>query len=238
MTRALKVWTDWFVLWVLVFSALAHLAPGLFAWFRPYIVPGLGITMFGMGMTLVPDDFRRVARMPRAVLCGVLGQFLPVDRWGLFASVVKMVLIPVASGFAVRFWLKDRATHLLEVFPAISVLFIVVIIACIVALTREKLGSALGMVGVLVVAHNALGFGLGYGLAALFRLPPTAGRTVALEVGMQNSGLGVTLAAAHFANPLVALPASLFSVVHNLTGSALATLWRKHDTGEEPPSDN
>lgn len=302
MKPILKAWTDWFVVWVLGFSALAYAVPSLFTWFRPCIVPGLGVIMFGMGMTLVPDDFRRVVRMPRAVACGVLGQFLimplaglflanvfrlppelamgfiilgscpggtasnviaylakadvalsvtmtacstllaigvtplligslggqflPVDRWGLFISVVEIVLLPVASGFVVRLWLRERVNHMLDAFPAVSVAVIVLIIACIVALSRKTLVDALGVVGFLVVAHNALGLGLGYALAFLFRLPPVVRRTVAIEVGMQNSGLGVTLAAMHFANPLVALPSSLFSVVHNLTGSALATVWR------------
>ncbi|MBN2309191.1 MAG: bile acid:sodium symporter family protein, partial [Candidatus Hydrogenedentes bacterium] len=76
MKGAMRFWTDGFVLWVIVFAGAAYFAPGLFAWFKPWIVPGLGVIMFGMGMTLQPDDFLRVARMPRAVGCGVLGQFL------------------------------------------------------------------------------------------------------------------------------------------------------------------
>ncbi|MBN2310322.1 MAG: bile acid:sodium symporter family protein, partial [Candidatus Hydrogenedentes bacterium] len=161
------------------------------------------------------------------VLVGVLGgRFLPVDRWGLFLSVLKIVLVPVSAGLLVRYWLKERAQRAVEVFPAVSVLFIVLIIACVVALSGEKLPEALGVTGLLVVAHNMLGLLLGYGLAAVFRLPKNARRTVAIEVGMQNSGLGVALATKHFAHALVPLPAILFSVVHNLTGSALANLWR------------
>ena len=76
ITRALKFWTDWFVLWVVMFSAAAYALPGVFRPLQPYIVPGLGVIMFGMGMTLVPEDFLRVARMKRAVGCGILGQFL------------------------------------------------------------------------------------------------------------------------------------------------------------------
>ena len=63
------------MLWVVVFSLLAFFVPGPFAALKDGIVPGLGLIMFGMGMTLLPIDFVRVAKMPRAVLCGVLGQF-------------------------------------------------------------------------------------------------------------------------------------------------------------------
>ncbi len=310
----LAAWTDYFVLWVVVFSALAYLVPRPFAALAPAIVPGLGVIMFGMGMTLVPDDFARVARMPRAVLCGVIGQFcimplvawvlakgfrlspefamgfiilgacpggtasnviaylakadvalsvtmtacstvlaifltpwligvlggqfLPVDSWALFMSVIKIVLIPVAGGFAVRYFLRKRVERFLNVFPAISVLVIVLIIAAIVALSRDTLPDALGLLGFLVVVHNFTGMALGYGLATMFRLPRNARRTIAIEVGMQNSGLGVALAKAHFESVLVALPASLFSVVHNLSGSYLASYWRRdHPTDSSDPPD-
>lgn len=309
----LSIWTSWFIVWVALFSVAAYFLPSPFAAFEPLIVPGLGVIMFGMGMTLVPDDFRRVLRMFRAVFAGVLGQFLimpliafglvnifniddeiamgfiilgacpggtasnviaylaradvalsvtmtacstllaigvtpllvqllggqflPVDAAALFLTIVKIVLIPVAGGFALRYALPERLEKVLDFFPALSVLIIVLIIAAIVALSRDKLSEVIGIIGVLVVLHNALGLVLGYGLAALLRLPEPARRTVAVEVGMQNSGLGVSLATAHFTNPLVALPSSLFSVVHNLTGSALAQHWRARPPGSAKQDD-
>lgn len=301
--KLIRFWTDWFVLWVVVFSLAAYFVPRPFAALQPAIVPGLGVIMFGMGMTLVPEDFKRVRRMARAVGCGVLGQFLimpllafvlaktfrlddalamgfiilgscpggtasnviaylaradvalsvtmtacstilgivatpllvkllggqflDVDAWAMFLSVVKIVLIPVLGGFLIRYFLRDRLEKVLDVFPAVSVLVIVLIIAAIVALSREKLPEVIGVVGFLVVCHNVLGYTLGYYLAKAMKLPEAARRTVAIEVGMQNSGLGVSLATAHFADALVALPSSLFSVVHNLTGSILANRWRR-----------
>lgn len=303
MQRALRIITEGFVAWVVLFSLAAWAVPAAFAWFKPLIVPGLGVIMFGMGMALRPDDFVRVARMPRAVLCGVFGQFLimplvalglvklaglppelavgfiilgacpggtasnviaflaradvalsvtmtacstilsvvltpalvkllaghylPVDAWGLLLSVVEVVLVPVTAGLLVRHWLKERLRTVVDVFPALSVAVIVLVIACIVALSHALFRDVFGLVGLLVLLHNALGLALGYVLAIAFRLPVSARRTVAIEVGMQNSGLGVALATAHFASPLTAFPASFFSVVHNLTGSALAGIWRR-----------
>lgn len=312
MRQTLQLWTDWFVVWVVFFSALAYLVPQGFTPLQPYIVPGLGVIMFGMGMTLVPGDFARVLTMKRAVACGVLGQFLimpalaavlarvfnlndelamglvilgacpggtasnviaflakadvalsvtmtacstllaivltplliaglggqylPVDAWALFRSVVYIVLIPVTGGLVLRALLKDRARRFLELFPALSVLVIVLIIATIIALSRDRLAQVIGLLGIVVVLHNSLGLGLGYGLATAFRLPLAARRTVAIEVGMQNSGLGVALANLHFPGTLTALPASLFSVVHNLSGSLMATYWSKRtgETEQEP----
>ncbi|MCB1171540.1 MAG: hypothetical protein KDK25_14435, partial [Leptospiraceae bacterium] len=53
-------------------------------------------------------------------------------------------------------------------------------------------------------------------------------RTISIEVGMQNSGLGVVLARNHFSMAVVALPPAVSSVVHSLIGSALSVLWRRY----------
>lgn len=80
-----------------------------------------------------------------------------------------------------------------------------------------------------VVLHNLLGLGAGYAGARLVRLPEKTARTLAIEVGMQNSGLGVALALQHF-NPLSALPGALFSIWHNLSGAVVAWWWRERTT--------
>jgi BASS family bile acid:Na+ symporter len=303
MDRALKVWTDGFVLWVLVFSAVAYFRPGWFLPLRDFITPALGLVMLGMGATLLPEDFVRVLRMKRAVACGVSAQFvvmpllafllaksfdlddelamgviivgscpggtasnvivylakadvplsvtmtacstllavvatpllvkafggtyLPVDAGDLFASVATIVIIPVIAGLVLRHLLQDRLRKALDVFPAFSVLIIVLIIATIVAASNESLPQVFNIVGVVVVLHNLLGLALGYAAAAALRLPRDARRTIAIEVGMQNSGLGVALANRHFASTVVALPAALFSVVHNLSGSLIAAYWAR-----------
>ena len=54
-------------------------------------------------------------------------------------------------------------------------------------------------------------------------------RTVSIEVGMQNSALGVVLATAHFADPLVAVPCAISATVHSCVGSLVAGAWRLRD---------
>lgn len=55
-------------------------------------------------------------------------------------------------------------------------------------------------------------------------------KAITFEVGMQDSGLGATLALQAFAaNPIVAIPSTFFSVWHNISGSVLASWWRRHD---------
>ena len=76
-----------------------------------------------------------------------------------------------------------------------------------------------------VVLLHAGGFGLGYGLARLLRFDEQSSRTVSIEVGMQNSGLGAALAKAHF-TALAAVPCAVSSVTHCILGSIAAGLWR------------
>jgi BASS family bile acid:Na+ symporter len=57
---------------------------------------------------------------------------------------------------------------------------------------------------------------------------PIECRTLAIEVGMQNSGLAVALAVKHFA-ATAALPGAIFSIWHNVSGSVLAGFWSKRE---------
>jgi BASS family bile acid:Na+ symporter len=79
-----------------------------------------------------------------------------------------------------------------------------------------------------IVLHNAIGLVSGYGLSRLFGFDKRVAKTVAIEVGMQNSGLSVALALKYF-GAVSALPGALFSVWHNISGSMLAAYWQKKD---------
>ena len=155
-----------------------------------------------------------------------LGASVAVDVPGMIASIFRIVLLPVTLGMAVNFWIGARLATVKTLLPLVSVGAIVVIIAIVVALSRERLVAISGLLVVAVVLHNSLGLALGYGVPALLGLPETTRRTLAIEVGMQNSGLGVALAVQHF-GALAALPGALFSVWHNLSGSLLAAFWTR-----------
>lgn len=83
MIRLLNLLANLFPLWVIVCCAAALAHPPLFAWFKPCIVPALGLIMLGMGITLSPSDFAAVLRVPRPVLLGVASQFtiMPLLGW-------------------------------------------------------------------------------------------------------------------------------------------------------------
>ena len=82
-----------------------------------------------------------------------------------------------------------------------------------------------------MILHNGLGLLLGYLIAKAFKLSIPQRKAMSIEVGMQNSGLGVALATAHF-NPLAAVPSALFSVWHNISGPIVATIYRRFKQAE------
>ncbi|MET0064974.1 MAG: bile acid:sodium symporter family protein [Candidatus Thiodiazotropha sp.] len=155
-----------------------------------------------------------------------VGQEVPVPVQSMLWSIFKIVLLPVTLGVVVNSLLGARLARFKPAFPLISVLAIVLIIAIIVALNRDNLGTLGFSVAVAVMLHNAVGLLLGYWIPRGFALPEQICRTLAIEVGMQNSGLGVALAVKYF-SAAAALPGAIFSIWHNLSGSLLAGYWSR-----------
>lgn len=155
-----------------------------------------------------------------------VGERVPVPVWQMLGSILQVVLLPVALGVTINSLFGHRLAGVKHGFPAVSVLAILVIIAIVVALNRDDLAVMGWAVAIAVVLHNAIGLAAGYGLGRLLTGDERAARTLAIEVGMQNSGLAVALAAQYF-SAAAALPGALFSVWHNLSGSMLAAWWSR-----------
>lgn len=153
-----------------------------------------------------------------------IGQTIPVDMYGMVVSILQIVVLPVALGIALNTLLHERIDRIRYAFPALSVLIIIFIIATIMALNRDTVVSAGILVIIAVVAHNLLGLAGGYAFSRMLGLSEIEARTIAFEVGMQNSGLSVALAIKHF-SAAAALPGALFSIWHNISGSFLASYW-------------
>lgn len=291
-----------FALWVIVFAALALWQPELFVWLKAYIPWILGIIMLGMGMTMTVDDFKGVLQSPKAVLIGVVAQFvvmpglayvlcklfnlppeiavgvilvgccpggtasnvitymakgnvalsvactsvstllapvltpaifyllasqwLKIDAASMFNSILQVVLLPIIVGLILRTWLKRQVESYIQVMPLVSVIAIVAIVAAIIGGSKAAILQSGLLILAVVILHNGLGYLLGFTAARFFKLPYADSKAIAIEVGMQNSGLGVALAAVHFAaSPITAVPSAIFSLWHNISGPALATYW-------------
>jgi len=159
------------------------------------------------------------------------GKSIQVDVASMFLSILWVVILPIAVGLLVK-WLWPRFTQrTTDYLPALSSLVIAAIVAIVIADNAEKLLAG-GLIIVLVVMiHNVCGLSLGYLIGRLLRLSESKKRAISIEVGMQNSGLASSLATLHFAAyPLATIPGAIFSVWHNLSGAAVAWLFRRQQT--------
>ena len=110
-----------------------------------------------------------------------------------------------------------------DVLPAVSVTAICLIIASVVSHNSGKILSTGLVIFVVVVLHNLLGYLFGYLVGILFKMDLPRKKAIAIEVGMQNSGLAATLAGSAFPNLAMAtVPGAVFSVWHNISGAVLA----------------
>ncbi|NDV19314.1 bile acid:sodium symporter [Pseudodesulfovibrio sp. JC047] len=292
----------YFIVITVVLSGVALTYPPSFTWIKPHIPLGLGIIMFGMGLTLEFEDFRDIMRKWPLVGLGVILQYtlmpllavgiafvlnippeaaigliivgacpggtasnvivylakgnvplsvtltlastclaplltpiivyllvqkqIQLDFWGMVQSVFWIVVFPMLDGLVLRRLFRKRLEPILRFFPSLSILVIAGLIACIIGLNQKTLLAMPVLVCLAVIIHNGCGLVAGYGLARLARCSKRDARTIAIEVGMQNSGLGVALAVKYF-GALSALPGALFSLWHNLSGVALARRWKQ-----------
>ncbi len=149
---------------------------------------------------------------------------IPVPVAGMFFTIIKTVILPLGCGFLLRRFFRKQIDEISFIFPAFSTVFIAIICAMVVSLNRESILSLTWILFVAVFFQNLLGLILGYGAGRLYRFDNRRRRTLAIEVGMQNAGLGALLALKHF-SPQTALVPALFATWCVVTASILAEVW-------------
>ncbi|MCC9021594.1 bile acid:sodium symporter family transporter [Bacillus nakamurai] len=189
------------------------------------------MTFLAKGNTALSVAVTTISTLLAPVLTPVLimlfaKEWLPVSFGSLFVSIIQAVLLPIVLGVIVKLFFKKQVAQAVHALPLVSVIGIVAIVSAVVSGNREHLLQSGLLIFSVVILHNGVGYLLGYLAAKLFRMDYASQKAIAIEVGMQNSGLGAALATAHF-SPLSAVPSAIFSVWHNLSGSILATYWSK-----------
>jgi BASS family bile acid:Na+ symporter len=149
---------------------------------------------------------------------------IAVDVHGMLMSIVQIVALPIVVGLVVNHLFGKLVRKIEWALPLVSMVSILLIIAAVVGGTQKSIASVGMVVAVGVVLHNGIGLLGGYWGGRLLGFDEAVCRTLAIEVGMQNSGLAATLGKLYF-TPIAALPGALFSVWHNLSGSMLAGYW-------------
>ena len=168
------------------------------------------------------------------------GCFVEIDAVKMMVEILKVVIVPIAAGTCVHRLLRRQFdVHKALCDRVLSILSMTGICFTILALTapsRDTFASAGLAIIVAAVAHNTIGYVSGYWLTRLegrfARMGEAEARTVAIEVGLQNGGMAGALAVGVLNSPVAALPANVFSIWMNFSGSVLANWWSRRRTGD------
>ncbi|MCR5157252.1 MAG: bile acid:sodium symporter family protein [Butyrivibrio sp.] len=163
-----------------------------------------------------------------AITYMLLKTTVTVDVMSMFLSIIKVVIVPIALGFIINRFFGKYTEKVTDVLPLISVTAITLIVAAVVSHNSERILETGALVFIVVILHNVLGYIVGFGLGLVLKLPMTRKKALAIEIGMQNSGLATSLAGSAFPDLAMAtVPGAIFSVWHNISGALLANVFRR-----------
>ena len=151
------------------------------------------------------------------------GAWIEVSLTAMMMSIVKVVILPILLGILINHFCSDFVQKAVKVLPLVSVIAIVLIVGGVVSVSSKKIMETGLLIMVVVICHNMFGYLAGYLLAKCMHMNIAKSKAIAIEVGMQNSGLATSLAMLHF-GAVAAIPGAIFSVWHNISGS-LAANW-------------
>jgi len=156
----------------------------------------------------------------------LIGSKIEVNGWALFFDTLKIVLLPVTTGIILNKYLPEFSRKILPFAPVVATLTIVLIVSSIIGSGKNLIISCGWRLILAICCLHAAGFLFGYMLSMITSKNPQARQTISIEVGMQNSGLGVVLSKNNFPDPATAIPGAISSAVHSIIGSLLAGIWR------------
>jgi BASS family bile acid:Na+ symporter len=159
------------------------------------------------------------------------GRAVQFDFWAMVVGLLEMVIVPLFAGFGIRHYFKNKIEKVLAVFPAVSVTFIIFICSLVIALNRNYLILITGLILAADLILNIYGMIAGYWVGVLFRMDVRKRRTLAIEIGMQNAGLGTVLALKYFGEK-AAIPAAAFVFICIITASIMAEIWQRKPTAQ------
>lgn len=148
-----------------------------------------------------------------------------ISFWELAKLVFLLLGFPLALGMWVRFKYPSFASVTSKYFKVLAIVFFLVLIAVALYNNREYLNEGLAYVFVLVVIHNIIAFLTGFSLSSLFKLSWYDKKTITVETGIQNSGLGLLLIFTFFKGlGGMAIVTAFWGIWHMISGVLLAAL--------------
>lgn len=180
-----------------------------------------------LSVTMTAVSTIAAAVLTPALSAWLIGARIPVDALAMTRDTAMVILLPIVLAFVAKRLVSHTAKKLEHSANFLAVIAITLIVASIIGNSRAQIVSGgMRIIGAVFTLHTG-GFLFGYAFARLLRIPEIQARTISIEVGMQNSGLGVVLAM-NYLTPLAAIPCAISSLVHSLIGSTLAGLFSRH----------
>ncbi len=156
-----------------------------------------------------------------------------MDTMEVVGLIFMLVFIPVASGLTLNAWKPELTAKLRIYFKRGSIIFFLIFVVILVVKNIEIITEYMHFAILAVIIHNLTALSFGYLMAKSFKLPEADCRTVCIEVGIQNSALGLSIIFASFAGlGGLVLVAGLWGTWHLITGLSLAFFWAKRDPSQ------
>ena len=183
-----------------------------------------GDTALSVGMTSINTLLAPL--LTPALTYMYLRTSVSVDVKSMFISIIQVVIIPIGLGLLINKIFGKYTEKIVDILPTVSVAAICLIVAAVVSHNSEKILTTGLIIFMIVILHNLLGYLCGFLIGLLFKMDLGRKKAVAIEIGMQNSGLATTLAGTAFPDMTMAtVPGAIFSVWHNISGAILAAIF-------------
>ncbi len=155
------------------------------------------------------------------------GTYVEVNAGKLFLSTIEVIILPIILGVLLNRFLPKFSQKLSLYSPLLAILMIIFIVTSVLIANQKQIFESGAKLLLAVFLLHLIGFILGYIITFSITKNFILAKTISIEVGMQNSGLGVILANKNFSNPLTAAPAAISSFAHSMIASLLAWIWRR-----------
>ena len=151
-----------------------------------------------------------------------------ISFWYLLVSILLLLVLPLLSGILLKQYFPAIINKINKPVKILALLFFIIFLIGAFIANRKVFIEYLPQIFWIVFLQNTLAFILGYLLPKLLKLPETHCRSISIETGIHNSGLGLILVMAFFkGNGGMALIAAWWGIWHIIAGISLAYIWNK-----------
>ncbi|CAG2532246.1 BASS family [Maribacter dokdonensis] len=187
-------------------------------------------TMFAIVMTPLNFHFWSMLYEPGSSLINEIS----ISSIEMFKLVFLLLGLPLALGMLINYKMPELALKIAKKLKIVSLVFFIGLVFIALYNNRIIFMDYILYVFWIVLAHNLLAFTTGYGIGKLFKLPVDSIRSITIETGIQNSGLGLLLIFTFFDGlGGMALLAAFWGIWHIVSGLILAAFWNRKSVAKE-----